>query len=353
MLRRLGALARPIWALWVLCRDEVNQCAARLDPKYLILAATKTWYKCDRLVELFQMSKRLLPFDFEEVLIFTRVVQGKSFTAAATSLALPKSTVSRKVAELESRVGAQLLQRTTRSVRLTDIGRVYYEHCLRIVSEVEEAELAVAELQSTPRGVLRITLPVAMSVFGGLVAEYLGLYPEVRVEMLCSDRRVDLVEERFDLSLRAGPSPDSSLIARRVGWIRRRLVAAPPVAQRLRRATHLNDLHTQPCIAFAPEGGTWELRLGAKSERLTIAPRLVVNDFEMLRAVARAGFGVALLPEHLAAEDLKSGALVQVFSAWTAPPVPVFAVYPSSRHLAPPVVAFLELLQSRLVLSAD
>jgi DNA-binding transcriptional LysR family regulator len=299
------------------------------------------------------MPAPLHSFDFEEILIFTRVVQGKSFTSAAASLDLPKSTVSRKVAELETRVGARLLQRTTRSVRLTDIGRVYYEHCLRIVSEVEEAELAVAELQSTPRGALRITLPVAMSVFGGLVAEFLGLYPKVRLEMLCTDRRVDLVEERFDLALRAGPSPDSSLIARRIGVIRRCLVAAPEVAQRLRKAKRLTDLHAQPCIAFAPEGSTWDLRFGAKTEQIAIVPRLVVNDFEMLRSVARAGFGVALLPEHLASEDLKSGVLVQVLSAWTAPPVPVFALYPSTRHPAPALVAFLELLQRRLVFGGE
>ena len=296
------------------------------------------------------MLPRVRHVDFEQILVFTRVVAGKSFTAAATSLGLPKSTVSRKVAELEARVDARLLQRTTRSLRLTDIGRVYYEHCLRIVSEVEQAELAVAELQSTPRGVLRITMPLAMSVFGELVAEYLTLYPDVRIDMLSTDRRVDLVEERFDLALRAGPSEDSSLIARRVGSIRRRLVAAPGVAKRSRRARRLDDLGTQPCVAFAPEGSTWDLRFGAKSEQVTVVPRLVVNDFEMLRAVVRAGFGIALLPEHLCAEDLKSGRLVPVLPDWSAAAVPVFAVYPSTRHLAPPVVMFLELLQKRLVL---
>ncbi|HEY3494224.1 MAG TPA: LysR family transcriptional regulator [Polyangiaceae bacterium] len=295
------------------------------------------------------MAARGLPVDFEEILVFTRVVQGGSFTAAAKALELPKSTVSRKVADLETRVGARLLQRTTRSLKLTDIGRVYYEHCLRIVSEVEQAELAVAELQSTPRGVLRVTLPVAMSVLGSFVAEYLGLYPEVRIEMVCTDRRVDLVEERFDLALRAGASPDSSLIARRVGTLRRRLVAAPEIAARLRRAKQIADLESQPCITFAPEGSTWDLRFGAKSAQITVAPRLVVNDFEMLRSVARAGFGIALLPEHLAAEDLRTGRLVPILRDWSAPPVPIFALYPSARHLAPPVVAFLDLLQRRLV----
>lgn len=298
------------------------------------------------------MAARAPNVDLAEIIAFTRVVQGGSYTAAATSLGMPKSTVSRKVSELEERVGARLLQRTTRTVRLTDIGRVYYEHCLRIVTEIEEAQAAVAQLQSTPRGALRITVPVALSVLGSLIAEYLRLYPEVQVEMVCTDRRVDLVEERFDLALRAGASADSSLIARRVGSIRRRLVAAPEVATRLRRAKDIADLETQPCIAFAPEGSTWDLRFGAKSAEVTIRPRLVVNDYEMLRAVARAGFGVALLPEHLCAEDLSSGRLVPVLPTWSAPEVPVFALYPSTRHLAPAVMAFVDLLRQRLVFEA-
>ncbi len=296
------------------------------------------------------MDARAPDVDLAEILAFTRVVQGGSFTSAAKSLAMPKSTVSRKVSELEARVGARLLQRTTRSVRLTDVGRVYYEHCQRILTEIEEAELAVAQLRSTPRGVLRITAPVALSVLGPLVAEYLGLYPEVQLEMVCTDRRVDIVEERFDLALRAGASPDSSLIARRVGTVRRRLVAAPKVAGRLKKAKDVAELASHPCIAFAPEGSTWDLRFGAKSAEITVRPRLVVNDYEMLHAVARAGFGVALLPEHMCTEDVRSGRLVPVLPAWSAPEVPVFALYPTARHLAPTVVAFLELLGRRLPL---
>jgi DNA-binding transcriptional LysR family regulator len=291
--------------------------------------------------------------DLDEILAFTRVVQGGSFTAAAKAVGMPKSTVSRKLSELEARVGARLLQRTTRTVSLTDVGRVYYEHCVRIVAEVEDAELAVRRLQATPRGLLRVTVPPALSMLGPILAEYLARYPDARIDLLCTDRRVDLVEERFDLALRAGATPDSSLIARHLGRIRRRLVAAPQVVKKLGRPKDLADLEHRPCLAFAPEGSTWELERGAKTASVVVAPRLVVNDYEMLRSVARAGFGIALLPEHLCADDLREGRLVPVLDAWAAPEVPLFALYPSARHLTPTLMALLELFRQRLAFSAS
>jgi DNA-binding transcriptional LysR family regulator len=290
--------------------------------------------------------------DLDEILVFARVVEEKSFTRASRALGMPKSTVSRKLADLEARVGARLLQRTTRSVGLTDVGRVYYEHCVRILAEVEEARNAVSRLQATPRGLVRVTVPLAFSMLGPIVAEYLERHPDVRVDLVCTDRRVDLVEERFDLALRAGPTPDSSLIARRLGQVRRRLVAAPAVLEKLGKPRDLAGLETRPCLVFAPEGGTWDLRRGKKRGQVRVLPRLVVNDYELLHAVVRAGFGIALLPEHLCAEDLRTGRLAPVLASWSAPEVPVFAVYPSARHVSPAVTALLELLRQRLALGA-
>ncbi|WP_441290327.1 LysR family transcriptional regulator [Sorangium sp. KYC3313] len=160
------------------------------------------------------MAPRLPNVALDEIVLFTRVVQGGSFTAAATAVGMPKSSVSRKISDLESRVGARLLQRTTRTLSLTDVGRVYYEHCVRIVAALEEAELAVSQLQSTPRGLLRVTAPLAFSVLGPIFAEYLRLFPDVQVDLVCTDRRVDVVEERFDLALRAATTPDTSLLLR-------------------------------------------------------------------------------------------------------------------------------------------
>src|ERR1700704_2820124 len=135
--------------------------------------------------------------DLNEILVFARVVQAGSFTKAAAQLGMPKSTVSRKVSELEERLKARLLQRTTRKLSLTDAGRIYYDYCARIVSEVEDAERAVTSLQDKPRGVLRVTAPVNMAFVGPIIADYLKRYSEVRLELYCTDRLVDLVEERF------------------------------------------------------------------------------------------------------------------------------------------------------------
>lgn len=289
-----------------------------------------------------------LNVDLSELIAFTRVVQEGSFTAAAVSLSMPKSTLSRKVSELETRVGARLLQRTTRSVNLTDVGRVYYDHIVRVVAELEEAQLAVARLQSTPRGLLRITAPVSFSLLGPLIATYLERQPAVQLELVCTDRRVDLVEERFDLALRAGVPADSSLIARKLGVVRRCLYASPRF---IRRVGHLDDPHElarHPSVVFAPDGNTWSLSSGSRRADVTVRPRMVTNDYDLLRAVVRDGYGFALLPEFLCTEDLNSGRLARALPSWATPDVPVFAVYPSARHLSPKVVAFVDLAREHL-----
>ena len=155
--------------------------------------------------------------DLNEVLVFTRVVQAGSFIAASARLGIPKSTVSRKVADLEKRLNARLLQRTTRKLSLTDVGRTYFDQCARIVSQIEDAERAVSSLQSTPRGPLRVTVGPSSAVLGPIIGEYLKRYPDVRIELVATPRTLDLVEEQFDVGIRAGALPDSTLVARSLG----------------------------------------------------------------------------------------------------------------------------------------
>src|SRR5438128_3644861 len=144
--------------------------------------------------------------DVNEMVVFARVVQAGSFTTAAAKLGMPKSTVSRKVSELEERLKSRLLQRTTRKLSLTDAGRTFYDYCSRIAGEVEDAERAVSSLQATPRGLLRVTAPTNVDFLGPIVSDYLKRYREVRLELLCTSRTVDLVEESFDLAIRGGTS---------------------------------------------------------------------------------------------------------------------------------------------------
>src|SRR6266850_380335 len=170
--------------------------------------------------------------DLNEMLVFARIVQAGSFTAAAAALGMPKSTVSRKLSELEERLKARLLQRTTRKLSLTDVGRTYYDYCVRIVGEIEDAERAVSSLQETPRGLLRVTAPINVAFLGPIVSDFLKRYPEVRLELFCTGRAVDLVEERFDLGIRAGVLADSTLIARSLGSVRWFLVASPAYVEK-------------------------------------------------------------------------------------------------------------------------
>ncbi|KFA92399.1 LysR family transcriptional regulator [Archangium violaceum] len=287
--------------------------------------------------------------DLNELLVFAKVVQAGSFTVAARGLRMPKSTVSRKVSELEERVGAQLLQRTTRKLRLTDVGQAYYEHCARIVAEAELAELAVTRMQSAPHGLLRVTAPLTFSFLGPIVAEFLKRYPEVQVELVCTDRSVDLMQEGFDLAVRAGRLADSSLIARKLGNVERVVVAAPSYLQERGVPKSPKDLERHDCLVFGAgmEGNAWTLHSGNKSVQVSVRARLVVNEPDMLRAVAVAGAGIALVPTQPSDTDLTTGRLRRLLPDWSSSGAPVHAVYPSTRHHSPKVMAFVDFLRER------
>lgn len=285
--------------------------------------------------------------DLNEVLVFARVVQAGSFTAAAQALGMPKSSVSKKVADLEERLGTRLLQRTTRSLGLTDAGRVYFERCARIVAEVEEAEHAVLELQAAPRGLLRASVPLSFGILGSIVAGFLDENPEVRVEVVCTDRLVDLARDGFDVAIRAGELTDSSLVARRLGTMKRVLVAAPAYLQQRGRPASPEELASHACIAFG--GGAtpelWSLQHSDERRDIRVSPRCTANDFEMVLDAARAGLGVAWVLDFLAAADLREGRLAHVLPEWCSVELPVHAVYPTTRHVSPKVIRFIDCLR--------
>ncbi len=288
--------------------------------------------------------------NLNQILIFVRVVQAGGFSAAARQMGVPKSTVSRKVAELEARLGARLLQRTSRKQGLTDAGRVYYGRVRSVVSELEEAEHAVGRLQAAPRGLLRVTAPPAFATLGAIATEYLERYPDVQLELVCTDRRVDLIEERFDVAVRAGALVDSTLMARKLGLASTVLVAAPRYCKHHGTPETPAELRPHACIAFgvgdAPD--TWVLESAGKRVEVRIRPRLTVNHLETLHEAAIAGLGVACLPEMLCADDLRKKRLRRLLPHWSAGLVPVHALFPSTHLLSPKVVAFLELLATRL-----
>jgi DNA-binding transcriptional LysR family regulator len=288
--------------------------------------------------------------DLNEILVFARVVQAGSFTTAAAALGMPKSTVSRKVSELEERLKSRLLQRTTRKLSLTDVGRTYYDYCARIVDEIEDAERAVGSLQEAPRGLLRVTAPVNVSFLGPIVSDYLKRYPEVRLDLFCTGRAVDLVEERFDLGIRAGTLPDSTLIARSLGSVKWLLVATPAYLKRRGRPRSPEDLKKHDCLLFGVGIDSAGLRLenASGSVHVAVPARLMVTDMDVLHAVAAGGLGIALLPAFRCVDELRARRLERVLPGWNVPSTPVHVVYPSTRHLSPKVKSFVDHLHERM-----
>jgi DNA-binding transcriptional LysR family regulator len=290
-----------------------------------------------------------MPSDLNEMVIFARVVRAGSFTAAAAELRVPKSTVSRKVSELEQRLSARLLQRPTRKLSLTDVGRTYYDYCARIALEIEDAERAVSTLQSMPRGLLRVTCGTNMQFLAPIVGDYLKRYPDVRLELVCTGRAVDLVEERFDLGIRAGALADSSLIARSLGAVSWVVVAAPSYVKKSGRPRTPADLAKHALLVFGstPDGATFRLENGAESVVVTGTARLTVNDFDLLHDLTVMGHGVAVVPAFRCLKEIEDRRLVRLLAPWAPRPTPVHVVYPSTRHLSPKVKTFVDHLQER------
>jgi DNA-binding transcriptional LysR family regulator len=288
--------------------------------------------------------------DLNEIVMFTRVVQAGSFIAASAELGIPKSTVSRKVADLEKRLNARLLQRTTRKLSLTDVGRTYFDQCVRIVSEIEDAERMVTSLQNTPRGPLRVTTGPNVAWLGPIIGEYLNRYPDVRLELVTTTRAVDLVEERFDLGIRAGTLADSTLVARSLGRVSWFLVATPAYLKKRGRPRAPEDLQKHDFLFFGAglDGVGPRLDKDGRTVQLALSPRLTASDMDLVRLVVTAGQGIGALPAFQCIEDLRAHRLLRVLPDWNAPSVPIHAVYPSTRHLSPKVKTFLDHLQARL-----
>jgi len=286
--------------------------------------------------------------DLNEIVVFARVVETRSFTAAAAQLGLPKSTVSRKVAQLEERLGVRLLQRTTRKLNLTEVGQAYYERCARIVADIDAAEQLVTEMQTAPRGLLRVTAPVDFGTecLGRAIAEFTAANPEIVIELDVSDRMVDLIEDGVDLAVRIGPLAESSLVARKLGVVVLRLYASPAYLARRGTPTELADLAHHDTVQFVPSQRlqTWGLRGPEGDVEITPGARIVSNNMFAVREAAVAGAGIALLSDLVVGADLAAGRLVEVLPAWSLPGSEMYAVYPSTRNLSPKVRAFLEFL---------
>lgn len=273
---------------------------------------------------------------------FVRVVDEGSFTKAARSLSMPKSTLSRHVAGLEDRLGVRLLHRTTRSLRPTDVGMAYYERCQRILTDVAEAEAAVASLQSTPRGLLRVTAGVTFgyAFMPNLIHSFMEQHPEVQVEVVLSDRFMDMIEEGFDCALRTGNLRDSSLIARKLGSAQRVVAASPAYLKEHGVPQHPDELRDHQCLRYGLErsGSSWTFTTG----NVPVSGRFVANNADMLRSASIAGLGLSYMPRFMCSCAISEGKLVTVLDDFVPGGGGVFAVYPHNRHLSAKVRAFVD-----------
>lgn len=297
--------------------------------------------------------------NLDHLQLFARVVQTGSFTGAADALETQKSYVSRIVARLESELGVKLLERTTRSIALTEVGREVYERAVGILGAVDDTRRVAQHAQGEPRGQLRLTCGVEFGLLavGAWIDEYLVRYPEVSVEAEYTSRVIDLVHEGFDLAVRIGGVQESRLVARRLGQLDYGLFAAPGYLQRQGLPAEPSELREHALIMFSPGGRrcAWELSLGPghEAQRISGQARLRVNNSFAVRDAVLRGLGIGQLPLIVAAQAGIADRLVRVLPDWTGTPMPVHAVYPSSRYLSPKVRAFIDLALEQLPQAAD
>jgi DNA-binding transcriptional LysR family regulator len=290
------------------------------------------------------------PDDVFAMIVFARVVQAKSFTAAAAKLGVSKSVVSARLAALEARLGARLLHRTTRKLQLTPDGQALYEQCAPLVAAADRASEAIAGTGDTPRGLLRVNAPVvfAEQYLTEPVAEYLARFPDMRVELTLNDRMVDLVDEGVDVALRVASRLDGGgLTARRLAVDRTVLVAAPSYLARKGTPASFDDLGGHDCLVYSLLKATdeWRFRDGKQVVTAAVEGRFSAASGALLRRAAVAGLGLAVVPTFMVSGDLASGRLRQVLaSSFEGVTLGLYAVYPQVRRVPSKVRAFVDLL---------
>lgn len=289
--------------------------------------------------------------DLNDMLYFAEVVDSGGFAAAARRLGLPKSKLSRRVAQLETRLGVRLLQRTTRKLSLTDVGALYLRHCNAMREEAQAAQEAVDNVQTEPRGTLRVACPVtlALTTIGPLVPVFLARHPKVHIDMRVSNRVVDLVEEGMDVALRVRPTLEdsASLVVKNFGLSHTLLVASPQQLQRQWRPVQPEELVGLDTVAMSAVDGrsSWTLQgPGGAAYTLVHQPRYCADDLNTLRFAVLGGIGMCCIPQYMCEEELRAGQLVEVLPGWSPQPGIFHAVYPTRRGMVPAVRAFLDFL---------
>ncbi|HEU4577870.1 MAG TPA: LysR family transcriptional regulator [Polyangiaceae bacterium] len=291
--------------------------------------------------------------ELDELTALVAVARERSFTRAARALSTPKSTLSKRIASLEARLHMRLLQRTTRAVTATEAGRVLVERAARILADLEDAGRAVLELDASPRGLVRLTTPALMAerLVAPALMGLLARAPELAIEVVATDRVVDVVGEGFDVALRTGRVADSSLVGRRLRPWDNIVCASPAYVARHSRPQRPEDLRDHACIAFRRDAASpsqWSFTRARRSVTVVVAGRFTANSQELAREAALAGFGIANLNRFVVEYDVRRGALVQLLPEWSVPAGELHILYPGQRLLGSSARAVIDVLTETL-----
>lgn len=290
--------------------------------------------------------------DLNEISAFISIVQAGGLSKASEQTGLPKSTLSRKLALLEQRLGITLLQRTTRKITLTKAGEEYFRQCASLLGQLTEVEKAVAAEQSEPRGIIRFTAPVESGplVLAPILRRFCERYPKVSLDLVFTDRIVDLVGEGFDVALRATNMRDSSLKAKKIWHEEFILVASRSYLKKFGIPKTVKDLPAHRVIGFSPnrEALTWKLKGPDGKKEISLHEYIRTNSLPNCRALALEGLGITLISKFLVCSDLRSGKLEEVLPGWTAERGELALVYPNQKYVSPKTRAFVDFMSEEL-----
>jgi DNA-binding transcriptional LysR family regulator len=292
--------------------------------------------------------------DLNSLRLFYDVVNAQSITRAANELGMPKSTISRKLTLLEQQVGTILLKKGQRRLTTTEIGTRFYEHCRRVVDEVEQAGLDTLQLQTALRGALRVSIPIDFGVswIGKAIAEFVLAYPALELEVDVNSRPVNPREDPYDLTIQLGPLKDTDLTYRRIATITRGVYASPEYLQRRGVPLSVDELHRHDCIITAQQrlDGIWTLRNEATHRFANIEGKVVVNNISIAREMAIGHVGMSMLPNVMCANDLRTGRLQRVLRDWESPSMHATALVLSRKGMPSKIRTFLDFIADRLSL---
>lgn len=281
--------------------------------------------------------------------VFRQVAELNSFSQAGRSLGLSAPAVSKNIAELEARLGARLINRTTRRMALTEEGRIYLEHVVRTLDALAEADKALCPIKSEPGGTLRVSAPMTVTLtrLSTAIPAFLSRYPDLKLDLHLDDRRADLIRDGFDMAIRGSDNlEDSSLIARKLGVMPHVVCAAPSYFAERGVPRTPSDLRAHSCIRFSLSGHAdmWEFTRNGKTERVAVDSRYSVTSSLAVRDALRAGFGPSLIPRPYVEADIAAGRLQTVLDDWQSVETTLYAIYPSRQHIAPKIRVFLDFL---------